>query len=188
MFAKEEMLYRQIFTLKDGVRVLVRPLTIEDRQSLMDFFLAVGPDDKSYMRHDVNNPATINSWIDNLDYNKVMPLVAVVNNHFVGCATLHFKEGPYRHRAEVRIYLGKEFRQRGVGSRMLQGMIEIARRRGLSFIEVEIVSDRANLIKSFHNLGFETASVIEDYWQMPDGDVRDVNYMVLKLRANLNEF
>ena len=188
MFAKEDLIYRQIFTLKDGTRVLVRPLNHDDRQSLLDFFLPVSQEDKAYMRHDVNNPAVINSWIDQLDYNKILPLVAVVNNHFVGCATLHFHEGPYRHRAEIRIYLGKELRQRGVGSRMLQSQIEVARKRGLHAIEVEILSERASVIKSFHNLGFKTAAVLEDYWQMPDGDLRDVNLLVFRLRTNLNEF
>lgn len=188
MFAKEDLIYRQIFTLKDGARVLVRPLNHEDRPGLLEFFLSVSPEDKAFMRHDVNNPVVVNSWIDQLDYNKVMPLVAVINNHFVGCATLHFHEGPYRHRAEVRIYLGKDSRQRGVGSRMLQSLIELARKRGLYTLEVEIVSERANIIKSFHNLGFKTAAVLEDFWQMPDGDLRDVNLLVLRLKANLNEF
>ncbi len=188
MFAKEDLIYRQIFTLKDGTRVLVRPLSHDDRQAMLDFFLPVNAEDKSYMRHDVNDPAVINEWIDHIDYNTVMPLVAVVNNRFVGCATLHFHEGPYRHAAEVRIYLGKEFRQRGVGSRMLQGLIDLARRRGLYHLEVEVVSEHASMIKSFHNLGFETVCIMEDHWQMPNGDLRDTNFLILKLRANVNEF
>ncbi len=39
MVTKDELLFRQIFTLKDGARVLLRPLAKDDRQALLDFFL-----------------------------------------------------------------------------------------------------------------------------------------------------
>jgi L-amino acid N-acyltransferase YncA len=188
MTTKEDLIYRQVFTLKDGARVLVRPLTVEDRQHMLDLFLPVGPEDKRYIRHDINNPAVIESWIDGLDYSKVLPLVAMVNNRIAGVASLHFREGPARHRAEVRIFLAKDFRQRGVGTRMLSGLIELARRRSLYLLDVEIVSDQSHMIKAFHNLGFETKCILEDFHMMPDGDLRDVYYLVLRLQSGGREF
>lgn len=188
MVTKDDLIYRQVFTLKDGARVLVRPLAKDDRQALLDLFLPVLPEDKRYIRHDINDPKVIEGWIDELDYDKVLPLVAVIGNRIVGEATLHFRTGPTRHRAEVRIFLAKDVRQRGVGTRMLQGLIELARRRNLHFLEVEIVSDQSVLIKAFQNLGFEAKCVFEDYFMLPDGDTRDVSFLVMRLRANFNEF
>ena len=106
-------------------------------------------EDKQFMRDDVNDPKMVNGWIDDLDYDRVMPLVAVVGSRIVGNATMHFKTGPARHRAEVRIFLAKDFRQRGVGSRMIQGLIELAKRRGLYMLEVEVVTDQTHIIKAF---------------------------------------
>lgn len=188
MTTKDDLIYRQVFTLRDGARVLVRPLIPEDRQALLDLFLPVGPEDKRYIRHDVNDPAVIESWIDNLDYNKVLPLVAIVNNRIVGVASLHFRQGPARHRAEVRIFLAKDFRQRGVGTRMLSGLIELARRRSLYLLEVEIVSDQSHMVKAFQNLGFETKCILEDFHMMPDGELRDVYFLVLRLQTSGREF
>jgi L-amino acid N-acyltransferase YncA len=188
MTTREDLIYRQVFTLKDGARVLVRPLVHEDRQMLMELFLPIGSDDKRYIRHDVNDPKVINQWIDGLDYDKVFPLVAEVNHRVVGVSSLHFREGAARHRAEVRIYLSKEYRQRGVGSRMLAGLIEVAKRRGLFFMEVEIVSDQSHMIKAFHNLGFETRCVLEDFFMLPDGEVRDVHWLILRLHSSDKEF
>lgn len=185
---KNDLQYRQVFTLKDGGRVLVRPLALDDRQPLHELFQNTSSEDRRYMRHDVSNPAVIDSWVDDIDPEHVLPLVAVVGNRIVGVASLHFRDGPARHRAEVRIFLNKEFRQLGVGSRVLQGLIETARRRGLYQLEVEIVSDHSHLIKAFRNLGFETSAVFEDYFMMPDGEMRDVAHMVLKLRSNDQEF
>lgn len=188
MVTKDDLIYRQVFTLKDGARVLVRPLTKDDRQALKDLFLPVPFEDKQFMRDDINDPKVIDAWIDHLDYEKVMPIVAVVGNRIVGNATLHFKEGPARHRAEVRIFLAKDFRQRGVGSRMIQGLIELAKRRGLFMLEVEVVSDQSHITKAFQNMGFEAKAVFEDHFMLPDGSLRDVTYLTLRLHKTQNEF
>ncbi len=188
MVTKDDLLFRQIFTLKDGARILLRPLTKDDRQALLDFFLPVSMEERRGFRHDVSDPKLVNSWIDDLDYDKVFPLVAVAGNRIVGNTTLHFHEGPARHRAEVRIFLAKDFRQRGLGVRMLQGLIELARRRSLYLMEVFIISDSTQLIRAFHNAGFESKCVFEDYFMLPDGGLKDINHMILRLRAAEEEF
>ena len=188
MVSKDELLYRQIFTLKDGARVLLRPLIEEDRQALLDFFQPVAFDERKYFRHDVSDPNVVESWITNLNYDSVFPLVAVVGDRIVGNATLHFNEGTARHRAEVRIFLAKDFRQRGLGGRMLHGLIELARRRSLYLLEVYIVNDSTPIIRAFHNAGFETKCLIEDYFMLPDGGLKDINHMILRLRTTEDAF
>jgi acetyltransferase len=194
MNTKETLIYRQVFTLRDGTRVLLRPLTVDDRQVLLDLFNSVSPEDLRTMRHNVSDSNVVESWIDELDYDKVFPLVAVVNDlvgkqhRIVGIATLHFKQGPYRHRAELRIFLSKDYRRRGVGSHLIEGLIDLAKRRGIFSIEVEIVSDQTPIIRAFHSVGFETKSIFEDYFMLPDGELRDVAHLVLRLRTSEDKF
>jgi L-amino acid N-acyltransferase YncA len=188
MTNKEDLIYRQVFTLKDGTRVLVRPLIAEDKDALLELFLPVQPDDKRYIRHNVNDPQVVSAWVDELDYDKVFPLVALIGKRIVGNATLHFRSGPARHRAEIRIFLAKDFRQLGVGTRVLQGLIDIARKRGLHFLEVEIVSDQSHMIKAFNNLGFTTKCVLEDFYMLPDGSIRDLHLMILTLQTHTHDF
>jgi acetyltransferase len=188
MITKNELIYRQIVTLSDGGRVLLRPLTADDRQGLIDLFTPQPDEETRYLRHNVRDEDLINAWIDTLDYESVFPLVAAVNERILGNATLHFNEGPGRHRAEVRIFLTNEIRRRGVGTRMIQGLIEIARRRNIYLLEAQIVADQTPVIKAFKNLGFEQQCVLEDYFMLPDGDLRDVAHLVLRLRASRGEF
>jgi hypothetical protein len=108
MLVKEIETHRDVVTLKDGVRVLLRPMLREDRQHLIEFFSAVGDDDLRYMRHNVKDQALVNRWCDNLDYDKVLPLLALVKDRIVGSASLYFSEGPKRHIAEYRLFLSKE--------------------------------------------------------------------------------
>ena len=188
MTFREDLIYRQVFTLKDGTRVLVRPLVKEDRQGMLELFLPVGSEEKRYIRHDINNPRIIEGWIDELNYDVVLPLVAEVNNRLIGVASLHFREGPARHRSEIRIFLAKNFRKRGVGTRMLSGLIELGRRKGLDLLEVEIVSDQSHLIKAFQYLGFQTVCTLEDFYMLPDGELLDTHLLVLRLRESSKEF
>ena len=162
MVTKEDLIYRQVFTLKDGARILIRPLIQDDRQALIDLFGPVSSEDVRYMRHDVRDSQVISAWVDNLDYTKVFPLVAVFGSRIVGLASLHLNQGPARHRAEVRVFLPKDFRHRGVGSRLLQGLVELAKRHNLYMVEAQIPSDQTPIIRSFQNLGFEPKTVFDD--------------------------
>lgn len=188
MITNHDVIYRQIITLHDGARVLLRPLTKDDRQALIDLYAPISPEDLRYTRHNVTDPEIVGQWVDELDYDKVLPLVAVIGNRIVGNATLHFFEGPARHRAEVRIFLAKEIRRRGVGSRMLQALIDLAKRRNIYLIEAQILNDQASVIKAFQSLGFKLKCVLEDYFILPDGELRDIALLILYLRDSGGEF
>ena len=188
MVTKEDLIFRQVVTLRDGARVLLRPLLADDRQALLDLFLPVAYEDRRFMRHNVNETEVVSDWVDNIDYDKVFPLVAVVSDRFVGIGTLHFNEGPSRHRCELRIFLSKEFRRRGLGNKLLLAMVDHARRRSMHLIEVQIVTEHVEVIKAMQKVGFEPACTFEDYFILPDGELRDVLHLVMRLRTTEDEF
>ena len=188
MTNKEDLLYRQIVTMRDGARVLIRPLVPTDQQALLDFFLPTPIEDRRYMRHNVNDPQLVKAWTENIEYERVFPLVAVVGDRIVGTSTLHFHDGPARHRAELRIFLSKDFKRRGLGSRLIHSMIDLARRRSIYLLEVQIVSDHVEVIKAFHKAGFESVCTFEEYFMLPDGELRDVVHLIMRLRKVEDEF
>jgi RimJ/RimL family protein N-acetyltransferase len=180
--------FRQLGTLSDGTRVLLRPLQHEDTDALLALFGNISAEDLQFVRSDITNKATVRSWVDDLDYHRVLPLMAVVNDRFVGDATLHFRTGPHRHVAEIRIFLLQEYRRRGLGNLMLKTLVDIARKAGIQFIIAQVVADQTRVVQAFHSLGFERKAVLEDFFLMPNGDAHDVIYMVLSLRAKKEEF
>lgn len=188
MVTKEDLIYRQIVTMRDGARVLLRPLMPSDRQALLDFFLPVSIEERRYMRHNVNDPQLIASWTENIDYDRIFPLVAVVGDRIVGEATLHFNEGPARHRAEIRIFLAKDFKRRGLGSKLIQAMIDIARKRSIHIVEAQVVTDHVEVVKALHKAGFETIATFDEYFMLPDGELRDVVHLALRLRKVEDDF
>ncbi len=188
MITKEDLIFRQVVTLRDGARVLLRPLTPDDREPLLGLFLPVTKEELRFMRHDVSDPVIVNSWIDTLDYDTIFPLAAMVGDRMVGMGTLHFKMGASRHRGEIRLFLSKDFRRRGLGTKMSQALIDIAKRRSLYMLEVQAVRDLSNDIKAMEKVGFKVHCTFEDYYMLPDGELRDVVHMILRLRSQEGEF
>jgi len=173
--------YRNLFSLHDGVRVLLRMLEKGDKDLLQAMFAQVSDEDLRFMRANVRDPAVIQQWIDELDYNRVIPLVAVVNGGIVGDATLHRGQGRYRHIGEVRIFLAKPYRQRGLGTAMLKSLIDIANKLNMHLLTAEIVADKVSVIRAFQGLGFQLQTSLPNYFMTPDGETFDVALLILPL-------
>ena len=181
-------IYRNLVTLRDGTRVLLRLLDSSDRGRLHAMFAVVSDDDLTSMRDNVRDPAVIQRWVEELNYSRVIPLIAVVNDDIVGDATLHLGRVPYRHRAEVRIFLSKTYRQRGLGTVMLKSLIDIAKKLNLHLLTVEVAADSTPTIRAFRGMGFQMQTILPDFMMMPDGEARDVALLILPLVRTVTEF
>jgi RimJ/RimL family protein N-acetyltransferase len=188
MFPEQLKTYREMVTLKDGAYILLRPMVPEDKQRLTEYYSAVSEEDLRYFRDDIRNPELIQKWCDHLDYGRVLPLLALSKDRVVGSATLHFFNGPKRHVGEVRLFLAKDFRKRGLGMKMIRAMIDLARKQGLHVLIAEIITDFTKFVKAFEQLGFKTQCILDDYFMFPDGDLCDIALLALHLRAKSDEF
>jgi RimJ/RimL family protein N-acetyltransferase len=180
--------FRKLITLKDGARVLCRVLVPSDKDALVDLFHSAPPSDLRYIRSTVSDIETVERWALNTDYDRVLPVVALVEDRMVGEATLHFRTGPHRHVAEIRIFLAGDFRRRGLGVQMLETMFELARWRDIHLLEAQIVADQTRVIKAFKKLGFEQQGLLEDYFVTPERETRDVTILIKRLLAPQDEF
>jgi len=180
--------YRHIEILKDGPRVLFRPLLKDDKERLADLFARVSTEEQEYFRSDISAPDAVCEWCDNLDYRRVFPLVAVVNDRIVGLSTLYIGENYTRHIAWIHVYLDKEFRRRGVGTAMLNAEIDIARMMGLQQIIAEVVVTQPKVIRAFEELGFKFEFQYRDYFMTREGDTYDMAVLVLYLTDHKGEF
>jgi len=188
MLPEQIKTFREMITLKDGALVLLRPMVEEDRPYLDQLYLSASDDDVRYLRDNVKDESVLQSWCDNLDYNVTLPMLALIKDHAVGSGVLHFNKGPKRHVGEVRIFLAKDFRKRGLGTKMVRVLVDIARRQGLSLLVVEVTSDQPKVVHAFGQIGFIAHCTLEDYFMFPDGDCADVVLMTMELKPHGEEF
>ncbi len=180
--------YRKLKTLPSGERLLLRPLTEEDEESLVALFARASDRDLQYFRSDAGDPEVVRRWVRDLDLKRVFPLVAVVDEKMVGEATLHFGEHFHRHLAWVRIFLDKEYRRMGIGTLMVRCLIDVARRVGLQQLYAEVVLTQPQVIKAFENLGFRHEVTLEDYFITDSGETLDMAILVFWLVDNSGVF
>lgn len=173
--------YRRLVKLNDGQAVLLRPLVREDRELLVALFRTATPEDRRFLKHDITDEALVRSWAENIDYQRVLPIVAEVGGRIVGEATLHFGKRATRHVGEVRIYLEPTIRGRGLGTIMLKELIALARQAELQYLLAQVVLDQTEVIKAFQNLGFKMEATIRDYFMTEDGKTHNVVILLLPL-------
>ena len=103
---KEAMLedYPKKITLPDGASLTLRPMTSDDQYALYSFFVSLAGEDRQFLRNDVADRKLIEKWARNLNYDRVLPILAENDGRIVANATLHYQTfGWGRHVAEVRV-------------------------------------------------------------------------------------
>lgn len=172
--------YRKFITLKNGQRLMFRFLSAQDRENLLKLFLEAPEEDTRFLKQDVKNPKLINYWIDNINYQKVLPLVAVNldDNQLVADATLHRGKHASKHLGEIRIFVSRPYRNQGLGSLMLDELINLAKLENLQILKAEILTDHKGVLKAFKSKGFDLKCILDDFFLRKDGMTHDVALLV----------
>jgi len=167
--------------LRDGRRVILRPFTGNDVDALYEFFHHLPNDYKRFAWDMVDNRALIEAWGRGVDYAKVFPLVALDGHKIVADATLHRLGGPLRLVARIKWMLDPAWRGVGLGTLLVNHLIDIARDRGMRHVNCLLISDlEADAVRTLLNLGF-TSTTHPGYGTDPDGNQHDMTKLILKL-------
>ncbi|HYU30667.1 MAG TPA: GNAT family N-acetyltransferase [Thermoanaerobaculia bacterium] len=168
--------------LRDGRRVLLRLFSENDTAPLYDFFQRLPEGVRRFAWDRIDNRALIESWGRELDYAKVLPILAYDGSRIVADATLHRREGsPLRLVGRVKWLLDPAWRGVGLGTVLINKFIATARANGLRHLTCMLISDlEADAVKTLRDLGFD-GYTIPGYGTDPDGNQHDMIKMVLKL-------
>ena len=91
--------YPKEVVLKDGTLVTLRPLVRDDAELLVAFFQRIPPEERWYLRHDVSNAGIVRQWAQEVNYERVIPILAFSEGRIIGDATLHRRHyGSWAHR------------------------------------------------------------------------------------------
>lgn len=174
--------YPQTISLEDGTPVTLRPLLKTDEAALLEYFGSLPPEDRLCLKEDVTDPKVIENWIYELDYDAVLSIIALHNGNIVGDATLHFNPiGWTKHQGEVRLTTSTRYRVRGLGTVLVQNLIDIATKLNLEQIHIEIppVLDKAFYL--FEKLGFKEVAKLPGFVKDLEGKESDLVLMVKHL-------
>jgi ribosomal protein S18 acetylase RimI-like enzyme len=173
--------------LKDGSQITIRPLRKEDEKILHEYFLRLPPEDRLCLRNDVTDPKVIESWIYDLDYDVILPLVALDGNHIVANGTLEFDPvGWTKHQGEIRITCDPQYRKKGLATILIQNLIRIAKDFGLEQLTAEIAPTLDEAYFLFEKLAFQEAAVLKDFIKDFQENYQDLVLMVKSISPSDN--
>ncbi|MBM4273163.1 MAG: GNAT family N-acetyltransferase [Deltaproteobacteria bacterium] len=165
--------YPKKITLPDGATLTLRPMSRDDQYSLYSFFISLPEEDRRFLRNDVTDRKLIEKWARNLNFNRVLPILAEYDGKIVANATLHFQTfGWGRHVAEIRVTITPEFQGRKLGSVLLQELANLAAQHQVKKLLARIVTNREVVIRAFKKADFNQVTVLKNYVK----DVYSQNY------------
>jgi GNAT superfamily N-acetyltransferase len=168
--------YPKTIKLRDGSVLTLRPMVREDEEGLMEFFRGIPEGERLYLRNDVINPEVIHHWVTNIDYDRVLPILAVSGRgNIVGNATLHRDGFSWaKHVGNIRLTVLPEYRRKGLARIMVGELFAHALTTDLEKIVAEIVLLQEDVRLAFNQLGFRTEAVLRDHHVDPRGVKHDV--------------
>ncbi len=175
--------YRKETQLRDGTRIVLRPMVAEDRDALYEFFKVVPREETRYLRDDVSSPLLIEKWANNLDYGRTLPILAVKDGEIIGDATINRRRSGWKwHLGTVRIFVHQDYRNVGLGHLMIEELAEIAFRLEIEKLVAEIPDTNALAIGAFIKAGFYRAAVIPNLAKDRENMPLDVVVMTKDIR------
>ena len=174
--------YPKQVKLQTGTTVTIRPMVKEDTDKLHAFFSRVPREDRLFLRDDVSKREVIDEWARGLDYEKILPLLAEVGGNIVGDGTLHRRKfGWTGHVGKVRLVIDKDYRGKGLGTVLIQELIDIANKGGLELLVAEVMGVQTGAIAAFKSSGFEEEHVFYNHVKDQAGKEHNLVVMIKNL-------
>jgi GNAT superfamily N-acetyltransferase len=153
--------YQKKAELKDGTKILFRPMVSEDKNALYEFFKGVDQEEARYLRDDVRSRLVIEKWAKNLDYEKTLPILVIKNSDIIADATINRRQFGWKwHLGTVRVFVHQEYRNLGLGTMIIEEIKDIAYKLGIEKLIVEIPDVNTATIQAFTKAGFYRAAAI----------------------------
>jgi putative acetyltransferase len=151
--------WESVFTAKDGGRVVFRPEQSGDTKMLWEMFSTLSEESASNLLPPFTRER-VESWTSNINYDEVLAIVAVVEEksgqQIIGSASLRFNQRKaLKHKAELGLTVHDDYQNMGIGTALLNHLINVARMRNLKkiYLQVSTANDRA--INLYKKAGFK---------------------------------
>jgi len=153
--------YPRVVELPDGAQVRLRPLVSRDEPELVQLFINIPYEDLRNLHDNVSDPVIVRRWCRNINYDRVLPIVAELEGKIVADATLkRCAAGPTRRVGRFRAYVHPEYRRRGLGAVLLREILDLARAVGMTQLAVELYQGQREMRKMFLRYGFHDEGLV----------------------------
>jgi putative acetyltransferase len=182
MATEQPWLKPREITLDDGTLVSFRPEEKLDLEPVWEMFSTLSDDSLQYLPIPITRER-VEGWFRDLDYEKALPILGLVDERVVAVSSLDFGQMKHNmHVATFGITVHDDYQNRGLGTRLTEYMIGIARMKGLKKVALEVVTQNNKAISVYRRCGFTVEGMLRmNHWNHVLGEYGDDYVMGLIL-------
>ena len=167
--------YEQVLPMRGGGEYTLRPIHPDDASMLQNLMQHLSPQSRyfRFVSSLVELPPTMLARFTLIDYDREMALVAVVKQRSSGAdgetieterivGVSRYITNPDQSSCEFALVIADDFNGKGLGSRMMLSIMDVARDKGLSEIEGLVLANNPDMLKLMKSLGFSVKPFAED--------------------------
>jgi len=180
--------YPREITLRNGVTLVFRPMGRDDVDRLWVFFRQVPPEDKMFFRQDVSRREVVQRWADTLDYDLVLPILALEGDRVVGDATLHRQRTGWKQRVGVvRVQIAPDYRHLGLGTAMVRELRHLGEKSALHYLMAEVIEEQAAAVRAFEKMGFARAVTYRNFVNDQKGGIHNLVVLLYRMSSSTED-
>jgi len=170
-------------TLKDGTKVTIKKLTIEDLDRLMSFYRSIPEEDRKYLRVDVTNRNIVKQRIEFAEAADIFRIIALKGDSIIADGALELTKEEWRtHQGELRVIVAEEFRRRGVGMIIMRELYFLAIENKVERVVAKMMKPQVAARTICKKLGFHEEVLIHDYVKDQTGKSQDLVIMTCDIQ------
>ena len=160
--------YNETETLKNGVNVRIRSIRPDDKNRLFEAFRNLEAESiyTRFFHHKKTLTGEELKSATEIDFDNVVALVVTTgsgeNEVIIGGGRYAaFETAGRRRSAEVAFTVEEDYQGQGIASRLLQHLVRIAREKGVSQFEAEVLPENKAMIAVFERSGLPVSKKFE---------------------------
>ena len=167
--------YEQVWPLRGGGEYTVRPIHPDDANMLQDLMRRLSPESRyfRFVSSIEQLPPTMLARFTLIDYDREMALVAVHKQRHAGedgeiteteriIGVSRYITNPDQSSCEFALVVADDYAGKGLGSRLMESIMDVARDKGLSEIIGLVLANNSGMLKLMRSLGFHVKRHAED--------------------------
>ena len=167
--------YEQVWPLPGGGEYTVRPIQPDDAQMLQDLMHHLSPESRyfRFVSSIAELPPSMLARFTLIDYDREMALVAIHKERTAGAdgeiaeterivGVSRYITNPDQSSCEFSLVVADDFNGKGLGSRLMQSIMDVARDKGLTEMDGLVLANNPGMLKLMRSLGFVVKTFDED--------------------------
>ncbi|KLR56642.1 bifunctional acetate--CoA ligase family protein/GNAT family N-acetyltransferase [Diaphorobacter sp. J5-51] len=167
--------YEAVWPLRGGGEYLVRPIRPDDAQMVQRLVKELSPESRyfRFVSQLAELPPSMLARFTLIDYDREMALVAVHRERVVHddgevshkeriVGVSRYVTNPDQTSCEFALLVADDFAGKGLGSRLMLSIMDVARDRGLAEIQGLVLANNPTMLKLMRRLGFEVRTFEDD--------------------------